>query len=83
VVVTVADDGPGFEPARREEAVRQDRFGLVGIQERLASVGGRGQVESVPGEGTTVRLAVPVPAAARAALAARDDDPPRLALRLS
>ena len=83
VVVTVADDGPGFAPSRRQQAVREDRYGLVGIQERLSSVGGTGEVVSAPGTGTTVRLVAPLPPTARAALAAQPERPGGLALRLA
>ena len=56
LVVVVADEGPGFEASRRAEAVGEDRYGLVGMAERLAGVGGRAVVSSVPGLGTQVRL---------------------------
>jgi signal transduction histidine kinase len=59
VVVQVEDQGPGFLAARRAEAVREDRFGLVGMGERLAGVGGRAVVTSEPGRGTRVTLEVP------------------------
>jgi signal transduction histidine kinase len=56
VVVTVEDAGAGFLP----EEVPRARRGLRGsVVERMASVGGRADITSSPGEGTTVRLVWP------------------------
>ena len=53
VVVEVADDGPGFDPA----TVPAHRYGLrESVRGRMASVGGRADVESRPGAGTRIRL---------------------------
>ena len=51
----VEDDGAGFDPG----ATREDALGLVGMRERVALVGGRLQVESSPGSGTTLVAEVP------------------------
>jgi signal transduction histidine kinase len=53
--VTVADDGSGFEIDEPSAG-----FGLIGMQERVGLVGGTLSVESIPGEGTTVRAEVPI-----------------------
>ena len=53
VVLTVTDDGVGIP-----EGVRTS--GLRNMAERAASAGGRSDVESRPGGGTTVRWSVPV-----------------------
>ena len=58
VTLLVEDDGCGFDPgavARR----RDGGLGLTGIRERVALVGGRCEIESSPGAGTTVRVRVP------------------------
>jgi signal transduction histidine kinase len=55
VAAVVEDDGCGFDAA----AVRDDRFGLVGMRERIVSLGGRLEIESGEG-GTTVAAEVPV-----------------------
>jgi len=57
VCLIVSDDGVGFDP---HQPLEEDRFGLLGMQERAQSVGGRLQVESQPGQGTTVRFWVEV-----------------------
>jgi len=54
VIVTVTDDGVGFDPRAFTAG-----FGLVGMHERVALVGGELSVDSTPGEGTTVRAHVP------------------------
>jgi signal transduction histidine kinase len=40
-------------------AVSGDGFGLVGLRERAERLGGSVDVESAPGHGTTLRVAVP------------------------
>lgn len=60
----IRDDGSGFdvEPARRR-AVRGASLGLLGMQERVALVGGRLQIKSTRGVGTEIRATYPLPAA--------------------
>jgi signal transduction histidine kinase len=57
VSLDVDDDGVGFAGVPRPG--EQGGFGLAGLRERLAAVGGRLEVESAPGEGTTVVAQVP------------------------
>ena len=57
LVLTVADDGRGFDAGA--PGVRGRRLGLTSMQERAAELGGRLAIESRPGAGTTVRLEVP------------------------
>jgi signal transduction histidine kinase len=56
VAAMVEDDGVGFEI----DSAREDGLGLVGMRERIGLVGGRLQVESSAGAGTTVVAEVPV-----------------------
>jgi signal transduction histidine kinase len=55
VVLTVADDGAGFDG----RAVASDRFGLRGLHGLVRDAGGRLDVTSQPGSGTSVSVAVP------------------------
>ncbi|RPE80559.1 histidine kinase [Curtobacterium sp. PhB137] len=57
LVVTVSDDGPGFDP----DADADGRLGQQTMRERAAVIGARLDVESTPGTGTgtTVRLTIP------------------------
>lgn len=58
VVAEVVDNGRGFLSSRAVEA--GGGLGLVGMRERASMIGGRLTIESAPGRGTTVRVAVPV-----------------------
>ena len=55
VVAVVEDDGTGFDRG----GTRADAIGLAGMSERVSLAGGRLQVESSPGSGTTVVAEVP------------------------
>jgi two-component system NarL family sensor kinase len=55
VVVVVADDGDGFDYIDDD----RPRFGLRMLEDLASHSGGRLQLDSRPGHGTTVRLTVP------------------------
>jgi signal transduction histidine kinase len=56
--LTVQDDGRGFAvPTTLHGLTTHGHFGLVGMQERIDLIGGTWTVESLPGHGTTVRVA--------------------------
>ena len=64
LALTVADDGKGFSPAdvlAREAnvGVEGGHFGLRGIQDRVAMLGGTFQIESAPGRGTSLTVTLP------------------------
>lgn len=61
VVLTVRDDGTGFA-APDDLADLQDHghHGLIGMAERARTVGGRLEILTAPGAGTTVRALVPI-----------------------
>jgi signal transduction histidine kinase len=60
VVVTVTDDGAGFDlPSTSETAEANGHFGLIGMRERAEAVAGRLIVTSMPGSGTTVEATIP------------------------
>ena len=52
IALVVEDDGVGFDPA--ESAVRERGVGLLGMRERAALIGADLQVESKPGDGTSI-----------------------------
>ena len=56
VTLVVQDDGKGFHP----ESVRDGGLGLVGMQERVALLGGRLTVQSSEGGGTLLQAEVPL-----------------------
>ncbi len=53
----IRDDGSGFDPS----AVSDARYGIIGMHERAALLGGRLRISAQPGQGTAVRVAVPFP----------------------
>lgn len=59
VVLDVRDDGRGFDPAQVRARGARGR-GLAGIRERALSLGGAAYVESLPAEGTTVSVHLPI-----------------------
>ena len=54
VVLTIRDDGRGLDAARTDGG-----FGLHGMRERVASLGGQFGLESQPGRGLTLRITLP------------------------
>jgi len=59
--VSTTDDGSGFDPKSLEKLEGNRRsFGLFSLRERIISLGGRLVIRSTPGEGTSVKLMVPV-----------------------
>jgi signal transduction histidine kinase len=56
VTLEVRDDGRGFDPSHRPLVA----LGLASMEERALALGGRFEVRSQPGQGTTVELACPL-----------------------
>jgi len=52
----VRDNGCGFNPRLR----KAKSFGLAGIQERVLMLGGELDISSTSGEGTTIRVSIPI-----------------------
>ncbi len=59
LVLEIADDGIGIADERRHGA---HSFGLLGMAERMTALGGRFDLQSCSGQGTTVRVMVRVTA---------------------
>jgi signal transduction histidine kinase len=60
VVLSVQDDGIGFDPEHVHTNGHGEGLGLMGMKERAALLGGRLELVSTPGAGTTVRAVIPV-----------------------
>ncbi|NLG48920.1 MAG: PAS domain S-box protein [Chloroflexi bacterium] len=58
VCIIVGDDGVGFSIPPKKES--NQGFGLFSIRERLELMGGSMVIDSVPGQGTHVRLYAPI-----------------------
>src|SRR4051812_8821778 len=59
VLLTVADDGAGFEPSIVDARVAEGHIGLASLQARFDSVGGAMVIDSTPGRGTLVTVTSP------------------------
>jgi signal transduction histidine kinase len=64
ITLTVADDGKGFDPQRvlaseADVGVEGGHFGLRGIQDRAAMLGGTFALDSAPGRGTSLSVSLP------------------------
>jgi signal transduction histidine kinase len=57
LTIRVRDDGVGFSPA---DSRKPNSFGLLGVRERAALLGGQAVVTSAPGRGTHVEVRFPV-----------------------
>jgi hypothetical protein len=55
---TLRDDGRGFDPNSTHAGWPH---GIMGMQQRVRALGGRFSLESAPGGGTTLHVAVPAP----------------------
>jgi signal transduction histidine kinase len=57
----IRDDGAGFDaPAMLARAARSGSLGLLGMQERVALVGGQIEILSEPGSGTEIHVRIPI-----------------------
>ncbi len=59
-VVTVQDDGHGFDPEAAERRRVKGGLGLVGMTKQARWLGGAASVRSVIGHGTLVRISIPI-----------------------
>jgi signal transduction histidine kinase len=64
--LTVSDDGIGMSVERAEQAAsRGEGWGLAGIYERAALLGGDVRIRSEPGAGTEIEARIPIPESSR------------------
>lgn len=55
--ISVTDDGIGFEPEKME--ISAEHIGLTGMKERVKLLFGHFEIDSAPGEGTTIMIKIP------------------------
>lgn len=60
VRVEVQDWGAGFVPLGIDATLGEERFGLIGLKKRIDLHQGRCDIQSAPGEGTIVRVEIPL-----------------------
>jgi signal transduction histidine kinase/YHS domain-containing protein len=74
VCLTVRDDGRGFSLPQLSDngTARETHYGLLGMRERIESLHGRFELSSERGQGTVVRVALPLEDGTQPASSARD-----------
>ena len=72
IALSVEDRGAGFDPS---SPTYRRGLGLRGMQERADSVGGKLTITSAPGQGTRIRVVVPIPRREGDTLAEDQSDP--------
>ncbi len=65
ICVSIRDSGRGFDPMSVKENQHRNSFGLTGMEERVQLLKGKFSVESKPGNGTQIKVCVPVMSAAK------------------
>jgi two-component system sensor histidine kinase DegS len=60
--IIIEDNGTGFstKDLERDSAAEGERLGIVGMQERVELLEGEIRIESRPGEGTRIKIRVPI-----------------------
>ncbi len=56
IQLIITDNGQGFDP----EKLTRERFGLIGLNERVKLLGGQFHLQSSPGQGTRLEVMVPL-----------------------
>ena len=59
LILTVRDDGAGFDPDQARSHADGGHFGLLGLSERARSLGGALRLSSRPGAGTEIECRLP------------------------
>jgi NarL family two-component system sensor histidine kinase LiaS len=58
----IHDNGVGFDPeAKGQPADQKAGFGLQSMRERIAALGGAIRIDSLPGNGATIKVIIPIP----------------------
>jgi two-component system, NarL family, sensor histidine kinase DegS len=61
LLLTIQDEGPGFDPRDVARRAGRESWGLTSMRERAELIGARYKVTSRPGHGTTVSVSMPLP----------------------
>jgi PAS domain S-box-containing protein len=59
VTLRIADDGCGFDLGEARRQRSRASWGMITMRERAQAVGARFDIESMPGHGTTITIAIP------------------------
>lgn len=76
VRIEVSDTGAGFDPTvvRPHDGIHAPKFGLFSIRERMKAFGGRLELVTAPGKGTSALLVLPLEKIAEPRIAGSVDD---------
>jgi signal transduction histidine kinase len=69
LILAVSDNGRGFRPSVGDKT---SGFGILGMGERAEALGGRVDISSTPGHGTTVTVSLPASAAIESPMATQN-----------
>ncbi|MFN9953043.1 MAG: sensor histidine kinase [bacterium] len=58
-LLEVRDDGIGITEKREDSLSADNHFGLSSLRFRAAAIGGQLEIQSTPGQGTTIRVSLP------------------------
>jgi signal transduction histidine kinase len=61
ITLEVIDEGAGFDAHELSLLTEREAWGIAGMQERAAAIGGEIDLLSAPGQGTVVRVVIPRP----------------------
>lgn len=61
-LLQIKDDGRGVQPGERRDRHGDKSFGLIGIRERAHMLSGTVTIDSVPGQGFSIKVALPLAA---------------------
>ena len=59
ILMTITDDGVGFDPVRSGEVGTRQGWGLINMQERISRLGGSLEINAKPKKGTQLIFTVP------------------------
>ncbi len=59
IILSIRDNGTGFNPANRTSKIGKSGFGLTGMEERTHLLGGEFQIRSASGQGTVTTIEFP------------------------
>jgi len=60
VALEIRDNGVGFDPKILQNPKHDHGLGLLGMQERATLLGGQLEIKTAPGEGTLIRIVIPL-----------------------
>lgn len=60
IVLSIMDNGSGFEPLTGDQLYNSGRFGLIGMQKRADLLGGNFQLHCATGKGATLLIEIPI-----------------------